>query len=73
LSNLVDVKQVFGRTAALAFTAEGKTISDAQRPDNPFIYANSGFERLTGYASGEIMGKNCRFLQGAVTDNGTVD
>jgi len=37
-------------------------------PDNPLIYVNAGFERLTGYSADEVMGRNCRFLQGAETD-----
>jgi PAS domain S-box-containing protein len=35
---------------------------------NPIIYANEGFERLTGYAKNEVVGRNCRFLQGPNTD-----
>jgi PAS domain S-box-containing protein len=53
---------------ALASTAEGITISDPSLPDNPLIYANSGFERLTGYSVEAVLGKNCRFLQGPDTD-----
>ncbi len=52
---------------ALAVTAEGITISDNTQPDNPIVYANRGFERLTGYAREEVLGKNCRFLQGEDT------
>ena len=47
---------------------EGVTIADAQHPDFPLIYVNGGFERLTGYTSGEVIGKNYRVLQG--TDTG---
>lgn len=61
------------RNRALAASAEGITIADARRPDNPLIYVNEGFERLTGYAAGEVLGKNCRFLQGAETDAETVE
>ena len=57
---------------ALAAAAEGIAISDASLPDNPLIYANAGFERLTGYSAGEVMGRNCRFLQGAETDEATL-
>lgn len=57
---------------AIDATAEGITISDARQPDNPVIFANEGFERLTGYARHEIVGRNCRFLQGPRTDLYTV-
>jgi len=49
---------------AVAASSNGILISDAQAPDNPIIYANSGFERITGYSAKEVMGKNSRFLQG---------
>jgi phosphoserine phosphatase RsbU/P len=58
---------------ALAASAEGITIADATLADNPLIYANAGFERLTGYSVAEVLGRNCRFLQGAGTDIETVD
>lgn len=58
---------------ALAETAEGITITDARLPDNPLIYANAGFERLTGYAVQDVLGRNCRFLQGPDTDPATLD
>ncbi len=38
-------------------------ITDPNLPDNPIIYASPGFERQTGYASEEALGRNCRFLQ----------
>jgi len=44
----------------------GLTISDADREDNPIIYLNERFETLTGYS--DVIGKNCRFLQGEETD-----
>jgi PAS domain S-box-containing protein len=53
---------------ALASSAEGITISDARLPDNPIVYANEGFERLTGYSREDILGRNCRFLQGKDTE-----
>src|ERR1035437_7622210 len=58
---------------ALAASAEGITIADASIPDNPLIYANAGFERLTGYSVADVLGRNCRFLQGPGTDPATVD
>ncbi|RZL59560.1 MAG: PAS domain-containing protein [Sphingomonas sp.] len=47
-------------------------ISDPTLPDDPIIYVNAAFERLTGYAASEIVGRNCRFLQGPATDRADV-
>jgi len=52
---------------ALSATAEGVTIADARQKDQPIIYANAAFERLTGYAPDFVLGRNCRFLQGPDT------
>ena len=52
---------------ALDVAAEGITIADARLPDRPLIYVNEGFERMTGYTAEEALGRNCRFLQGALT------
>lgn len=57
---------------ALDVAAEGITIADARLPDRPLIYANEGFERMTGYRPAEVMGRNCRFLQGPGTDAAAV-
>ncbi|MGZ8257311.1 MAG: diguanylate cyclase domain-containing protein [Gallionella sp.] len=46
---------------------DGITISDALAPDMPLIYVNAGFEKMTGYAAADVLGRNCRFLQGAET------
>lgn len=52
--------------------AEGVTIADARLPDRPLIYVNEGFERVTGYPAAEVLGRNCRFLQGQDTDAAAV-
>jgi sigma-B regulation protein RsbU (phosphoserine phosphatase) len=57
---------------ALDVAAEGITIADARLPDRPLIYANDGFERMTGYPVAEVLGRNCRFLQGPDTDAASV-
>ncbi len=57
---------------ALAVAAEGITIADARAADRPLIFVNEGFERLTGYAAAEALGRNCKFLQGPETDPATV-
>jgi PAS domain S-box-containing protein len=46
----------------------GVTLSDPDQPDNPIVYANEAFERITGYGQQEIIGRNCRFLQGDERD-----
>lgn len=66
-------EQLLLKDRALAATAEGVTISDPSLPDNPLIYANNGFEELTGYSIEEVIGRNCRFLQGPDTDEKSVE
>lgn len=52
---------------AIKAASQGIIITDPNRADNPIIYVSPGFERLTGYSSGEAIGRNCRFLQGKET------
>ncbi|PPE70374.1 PAS domain S-box protein [Caldimonas thermodepolymerans] len=44
------------------------TVVDVLAPDHPVVYVNPAFERLTGYGRDEVLGRNCRFLQGPETD-----
>lgn len=53
---------------AVEATPEGVIITDPRREDNPIVYANHAFSRLTGYDKREVIGRNCRFLQGPRTD-----
>jgi two-component system, cell cycle sensor histidine kinase and response regulator CckA len=57
---------------AVASASEGIIITDPHRPDNPIIYANPAFSRITGYELEEVLGRNCRFLQGEQSDRGVV-
>ncbi len=66
-------QQVQVRDHAMQSIAEGITITDPRLPDNPIVYANPGFEQITKYSSKEVLGKNCRFLQGAQTDSAALD
>ena len=43
-------------------------LTDPNQPDNPIIYVSEGFLRHTGYSREEVIGRNCRFLQGPGTD-----
>ena len=45
----------------------GITISDPSLPDNPLVYVNDAYERLTGYSREAVIGRNCRLLQGPDT------
>jgi PAS domain S-box-containing protein len=47
-------------------------LSDPNLPGNPLIYCSEEFYRLTGYTSGDVLGRNCRFLQGHKTDKNTI-
>lgn len=58
--------------AAVEMTRMPMIITDPRQPDNPIVFANGAFLDLTGYAEGQILGRNCRFLQGADTDRDTV-
>ncbi|MGX8013208.1 histidine kinase dimerization/phosphoacceptor domain -containing protein [Mesorhizobium sp. ORM8.1] len=58
--------------AAIRATHMSMIITDPRRADNPIVFANDAFLRLTGYERQEVMGKNCRFLQGPETDEAVV-
>uniref|UniRef100_A0A7N0ZTD3 non-specific serine/threonine protein kinase n=1 Tax=Kalanchoe fedtschenkoi TaxID=63787 RepID=A0A7N0ZTD3_KALFE len=53
---------------ALSTFQQTFVVSDATKPDFPIMYASAGFFKMTGYSSKEVIGRNCRFLQGAETD-----
>ena len=56
------------RDNAISAASNGIVISDARLPDCPIIYANPAFLALSGYTEQEVLGRNCRFLQGPGTD-----
>jgi diguanylate cyclase (GGDEF)-like protein/PAS domain S-box-containing protein len=58
---------------AIAASSNGITISDPGQPDNPLIYVNRSFELMTGYSAEEVLGSNCRFLQGPDGDQPALD
>jgi PAS domain S-box-containing protein len=43
----------------------GITLVDPDQEDMPLVYANKQFEAITGYPQQELLGRNCRFLQGS--------
>ena len=57
-----------GLTMALASLRHTFTVCDPTLPDCPIVYASDGFLKMTGYDAGEVLNKNCRFLQGEETN-----
>ncbi|MDB5765124.1 MAG: hypothetical protein JWQ21_4119 [Herminiimonas sp.] len=62
----VENLRLWGR--AIEAASNGIMIIDAGQPGEPIIYVNPGFERMSGYSSAEVLGKNARLLQGDDTD-----
>ena len=58
--------------AAIRATRMAMIVTDARQADNPIIFANDAFLALTGYRRDEVIGRNCRFLQGPDTDPAVV-
>ncbi|NJC05080.1 PAS domain S-box-containing protein [Sphingomonas kaistensis] len=58
--------------AAIEMTRMPMILTDPNLDDNPIVFANKAFLDLTGYEESEILGRNCRFLQGANTDREAV-
>ncbi|MGA9600118.1 MAG: PAS domain-containing protein [Methylocystis sp.] len=60
-------------TQILDSCVNGVTLSDPDLEDSPIVYANKAFETITLYSQPEIVGRNCRFLQGADRDQPDLD
>jgi PAS domain S-box-containing protein len=70
-SEMVDRREL--ALVAVERTRMPMVVSDPNQPDNPIILANHAFLDLTGYAADEVIGRNCRFLQGSDTEPDDVD
>ena len=58
--------------AAVRATRMAMIITDPRQADNPIVFANAAFLKLTGYSRDEVIGTNCRFLQGPDTNMSSV-
>ncbi|CAH8386387.1 unnamed protein product [Eruca vesicaria subsp. sativa] len=67
-----DIRQGIDLATTLERIEKNFVISDPRLPDNPIIFASDSFLELTEYTREEILGRNCRFLQGPETDQATV-
>ncbi|MHB1210041.1 MAG: PAS domain-containing protein [Acidimicrobiales bacterium] len=70
LAGLVELTKM--RDYALTKVSHGLVVTDGTVPDYPITFVNTSFEKLTGYSLAEVVGRNCRFLQGPDTDLETV-
>ncbi|WP_279602545.1 PAS domain-containing protein [Methylobacterium sp. E-005] len=59
--------------AAVRATRMPMIVTDPGRHDNPIVFVNDAFLKLTGYTRLDVTGRNCRFLQGPETDPVTID
>jgi PAS domain S-box-containing protein len=60
------------RDRAVVATEMSFTITDPRRPDDPLVWVNPSFTRLTGWSYDDVVGRNCRLLQGPNTDRAVV-
>ncbi|KAK9044102.1 hypothetical protein V6N11_072422 [Hibiscus sabdariffa] len=67
-----DIRQGMDLATTLERIEKNFVITDPRLPDNPIIFASDSFLELTEYTREEILGRNCRFLQGPETDQETV-
>lgn len=67
------VRSDFQLIDSLSAGQQNFVLSDPRLPDNPIVFATTGFYRLTGYTPEQVLGRNCRFLQGSGTDPKAVD
>jgi len=58
---------------AMERTRMPMVITDPRQHDNPIVLANHAFLELTGYSAEEVIGRNCRFLQGQLTSDDDID
>lgn len=61
---LAESEQLALMFRAVESARNGVVITDPRKEDNPIIYTNPAFTEITGYSADEILGRNCRFLQG---------
>lgn len=59
--------------SSLITSQQNFVLSDPSLPDNPIVYASDGFCRLSGYRRQDVLGRNCRFLQGPGTDQAALN
>nr|AML77539.1 putative LOV domain-containing protein [Selaginella wallacei] len=72
LERAEEIRKGFDLATTLERIEKNFVITDPRLPDNPIIFASDSFLELTEYSREEVLGRNCRFLQGSGTDQETV-
>lgn len=67
-ANSIIAKADYKLMAAIQAAQRSFCITDPSLPDNPIVFVSQGFLELTGYNRDQVVGRNCRFLQGPNTD-----
>jgi PAS domain S-box-containing protein len=68
MNEMSDSEQLALLQRAFDVLPSGVLITDCLQSDDPIVYVNQSFLTMTGYSEGEVIGQNCRFLQGDQTD-----
>ena len=68
MHNLSNEEQLDILKRSLNSIPQGILITDCQQKDDPIIYTNEFFLSMSGYHVNEVIGKNCRFMQGETTE-----
>nr|AML77968.1 putative LOV domain-containing protein [Vittaria appalachiana] len=71
-ARLKEIRRGIDLATTLERIEKNFVITDPRLPDNPIIFASDNFLELTEYSREEILGRNCRFLQGVDTNKETV-
>ncbi|NBO38402.1 PAS domain-containing protein [bacterium] len=66
-------EEILLKSVAIERANDGIVLTDPSLPDNPIVYVSAGFLKLTGYSEEEVLGRNCRFMQGPETDPAVVE
>ena len=69
----LQVDDLITKTEVLDKAPFGVLLADPNKVDMPVVYVNDAFIKITGYARNEVLGKNCRFLQGPDTERLALD
>ena len=67
------VEELHRTRSILDSMSSGVSVADATLPDMPLVYVNPAFERISGYCAADVVGRNCRFMQGPDTDQSSLE